>query len=365
MVTQLTISQALIICTLVIVGQMDYFYNAPMGMDAESVLEMRIPGGRPLTQNRFKQELLQIPGVETVSLTNNGAISTSRWVGPYTLTYNGERKTRPSTPVKFIDKDFLSTYGITLLAGDNIKEIDSLDQVLVNEALIAELGITDPNEVIGQPMQFWSYSGQVVGVVRDFNTRSLHDSMEPVVMIYDRGFAFAALRFNTANTRELLAGVKEVYETTYPEKDFEPKFLDETIASFYEEERKAASLFQMAAGVAIFIGCIGLIGLITYIASRKVKEVGVRKVLGASVANILMLFSRQFLSLTLIGFLLAAPAAWYLMDSWLQNYEYRIEMGVGVFAIGFLASISLVMLSTGFRAYLSASANPAKSLRSE
>lgn len=364
-VTQLTISQALIICTLVIVGQMDYFYNAPMGLDSESVLEMRIPPGKALTQRRFKEQLLQIPGVESVSLTNNGAISTSRWVGPYTLTLNGERHNRPSTPVKFIDKDFLNTYGIQLLAGENIQEIDSLDQVLVNESLIAELGIDDPYEVIGQPMEFWSYKGLVVGVVSDYNTRSLHDSMEPLVMIYDKGFAFAALRFNTNETKALLSAVGNIYNETYPEKDFEPQFLDDTIASFYEEERKAASLFQMAAVVAIFIGCIGLIGLITYIASRKVKEVGVRKVLGASVANILMLFSRQFLSLTFLGFVIAAPLAWYVMQGWLQNYEYRIEMGVGVFAIGLVASVALVMLSTGFRAYLSASANPSKSLRSE
>jgi len=364
-VTQLTISQALIICTLVIVGQMDYFYNAPLGLDAESVLEMHIPGGKAMKQKRFKEQLLQIPGVETVSLTNNGAISSSRWVGPYTVTLKGERVNRPSTPVKFIDKDFLETYGIELMAGENIKEIDSLDQFMVNKALISELGIEDPYEVIGQVMEFWDYKGQIVGVANDYNTRSLHNGMEPLVMIYDRGFSFAGLRFNTSDTKALVSSVGDLYAETYPEKDFRPLFLDETIANFYEEEQKASTLFQVAAMVAIFIGCIGLIGLITYMASRKVKEVGVRKVLGASVANILMLFSRQFLSLTFIGFALAAPAAWYLMKGWLQNYEYRYEMGIGVFAIGLIASVLLVMLSTGIRAYLSASANPAKSLRSE
>ena len=163
----------------------------------------------------------------------------------------------------------------------------------------------------------------------------------------------------------MTASLGVLYHEIYPDKDFKPQFLDEVIANFYEEEQKASTLFQIAAGVAIFIGCIGMIGLISYVASRKVKEIGIRKVLGASVANILMLFSRQFLALTFAGFVLAAPLAYYLMNNWLQNYENRISIGVGTFALALLAAIILVIISIGFRAYYSATINPTSSLRSE
>jgi ABC-type antimicrobial peptide transport system permease subunit len=362
---QLMISQALIICTIIVVKQMDYFYNAPMGLDKESVIEIRVPGGDVENHKLFKSRALQVPGVESMTMASTGAISSNLWVGPYELTLNGELVQRAGTQIKFIDKDFLDTYGIELLLGDNIIERDSAYNFLVNEELIKDLGLEDYADIIGLPMSFWGREGFVTGVVSDYNTQSLHSSVSPLVMVYGAGYGASALKFKTADVKSMLSGLETIYTEIFPERDFQASFLDDTITSFYEEEQKASTLFQIAAGVAIFIGCIGMIGLISYVASRKVKEVGVRKVLGASVANIILLFSRQFFALTLIGFLLATPVAWYLMNSWLQNFENRISMGVGVFALGLLATIVLVVLSTGFRAYHSATINPAKSLRSE
>lgn len=363
--TQLVISQALILCTLVVIQQMDYFYNAPLGLNPESVLELSLPGGDRAGHAVFKNRALAIPGIEAVTLSNSGAISSSSWVGPYELTLKGEQITRSNTPVKFIDKDFLDTYGVNLLAGENIRETDSVYQFLVNEKLIEELGITDPYEIIGEPMEFWGRKGFITGVVSNYNTQSLHSSMEPVVMVYGSGYSWAALRFNTTETREMVTALGDLYADVFPERDFNPSFLDEIIANFYVEEQKASTLFQVAAGVAIFIGCIGMIGLISYMANRKTKEVGIRKVLGASVANILMLFSRHFLFLTLTGFVIAAPLAYYLMTNWLQNFEYRISFGAETFAFSLLASILLVVVATGLRAYRSATVNPVRSLRSE
>ena len=363
--TQLMISQALIICTVIIVKQMDYFYNAPIGLDKESVIEFRVPGGQATNQKLFKERALQIPGVDKVTLTNSGAISNSVWVGPYILTMDGEKIRKDGTQVKFIDPDFLDTYGIKLVAGRLPSENDSISDFLVNEKLISELNLEDPNDIIGMPMEFWGNTGFVVGIVADYNTQSLHNSLSRVVMLPGQGFSWTAVRFKTADTKAMLASLETVYAEVFPNKDFEPKFLDELIANFYEEEQKASTLFQIAAGVAIFIGCIGMLGLISYVASRKVKEVGIRKVLGASVSNILLLFSRQFVGLTLIGFVLAAPLTYYIMDQWLRDYEYRVSLGVGTFALGLGGTLVLVMLSIGFRAYHSATINPAKSLRSE
>lgn len=363
--SQLMISQALIICTIIVVRQMDYFYNAPLGIDKESVLEFRVPGGEVEKHKLFKERAIQIPGVENVTMASTGAISNSLWVGPYELTLNGEVTKRPGTQIKFVDKDFLPTYGLDLLAGDNVIERDSSYTFLVNEKLVKDLGMEDYSEILGKPITFWGNKGFVTGVVSNYNTQSLHSEIQPVVMVYGAGYATAAIRFNTSDLKPMMASLEDVYNEIFTENDFNAKFLDETIVSFYEEEQKASQLFQIAAAVAIFIGCIGMVGLISYVAGRKVKEVGVRKVLGASVANIILLFSRQFFALTLIGFTIAAPVAWYIMNGWLQNFENRVSMGVGVFATGLLVTVVLVIISTGYRAWHSATVNPAKSLRSE
>ena len=362
--SQLMISQALIICTVVIVKQMDYFYNAPIGLDKESVVELSVPGRQIENHRLFKSRALQIPGVESITRTNSGAISNSVWFGSYTLQMNGETIENGSE-IKFVDEDFLTTYGIELVQGENVKGRDSLKSFLVNEQLLREIGISDYSEVIGMPFSYWGNNGHIGGVVADYNTQSLHGTLKPLVMMYNEGYARMALRFNTQDVKSMLTSLDELYKEVFPERDFNPNFLDETIASFYEEEQKASTLFQIAAGIAIFIGCIGMIGLISYMASQKVKEVGIRKVLGASIASILLLFSRQFMAFIMIAFLVAAPIAYYLMNDWLQNFEYSINIGVNIFVMALGLTTFLVLLSIGFRAYHSATTNPTQSLRSE
>lgn len=362
--SQLMISQALIICTVIVIQQMDYFYNAPIGLDKESVMELYLPGGMIEEHQLFKTRVEKIPGVESMTVTNSGAISTSVWSGPSRLGIGDEVVERTSE-LKYIDKDFLKTYGIELLLGENVVESDSIASFLVNEEFIKQVGLKDMSEVMNLPISIWGREGFVRGVVSNYNTRSLHSGLSPVVMTYGAGYSWCALRFNTDDVTATIATLGKVYNEIFPEQNFDPEFLDTSIENFYTEEEKASTLFQIAAVVAIFIGCIGLIGLISYMVSTKIKEIGIRKVLGASVANILLLFSRQFLMLTLVGFALATPLAWYLMDGWLQNYENRILIGPEVFGIALMATMLLVVLSIGIRAYHSAAINPAKSLRSE
>ncbi len=362
--TQLMISQALIICTVIILQQMDHFYNAPIGLDKDSIIEISVPGGQVENHRLMKSRALQIPGIESVTRTNSGAISGNVWFGGYDLQMDGETIEK-SSEVKFIDKDFLQTYGIKLLEGTNVLERDSLKSFIVNEQLLKEIGITDYNEVLGKPFSFWSHSGHIGGVVADYNTQSLHASIQPLVMVFNEGYGSMALKFKTQDIRSLLSSLGETYTEIFPERDFNPRFLDETLANFYEEEQKVSTLFQIAAGIAILIGCIGMIGLISYIAQQKIKEVGIRKVLGASISSILLLFSRQFLVFTFLGFAIAAPFAYYLMNSWLQGFESRVDIGVDVFALGLIVTALLVILSVGIRAYKSATINPAQSLRSE
>lgn len=361
---QLMISQVLIICTILAVRQMDFFYNAPIGLDKESVLELQLPFEQPENELLFKSQAMKIPGVQNVTFSNTAAISNSIWAGGFRAEINGEW-IRSHGHVKYVDSDFLATYGIELIAGENIIDRDSSKTFLINEQMVKKLGLSDANEAIGKALDVWGDRGFITGVVSNYHTESLHESVKGLIMTYGRGYGTAAIRFNTSDIGTMVDQLEPVYTSLFPERNFEPEFLDETVANFYDDEAKVSTLFQVAASVAIFIGCIGMIGLISYMANRKTKEVGIRKVLGASVANILLLFSRHFLVLTFTGFVLAAPVAYWLMINWLQNFEYSVGIGVGTFALALLASIMLVVLATGYRAYRSAVVNPAQSLRSE
>jgi len=361
---QMAISQALIICTILVVKQMDHFYNSPLGLEPESVVEVFVGSTNAEDNQLFRSLASETPGIEMVTFSNTGAISNSLWAGNYSSRVAEEEMTG-NAHVKFIDDYFLDTYGIQLIAGENVRDSEKGDEYLVNEVFLADLGIKDPVEALGLPVSIWGNDGFIKGVVANYNSQSLHESLKPLVMLYQEGYASSAIRFETSEVQTMIKGLESAFVKAYPGKEFNANFLDETINNFYSEEQKASLLFQVAAGVAIFIGCIGMFGLVSYIAGRKTKEVGVRKVLGASVANILAIFSRHFLSLAFLGFVVAAPISYYLMDGWLQNYQYRIDIGAGTFALGLVATLVLVAVSTGLRAYRSATVNPVKSLRSE
>ena len=361
---QMAISQALIICTILVVRQMDHFYNSPLGLEPESVVEVYV-GDATVEKNKlFRSLAMETPGVELVTYNNSGAISENIWAGSYWARVAGEEK-KGHAHVKFIDELFLDTYGIELIAGENVRSSEKGREYLINEVFLKEMGFDDPTDALGAPVSIWGNMGKVKGVVANYNAESLHEALKPLLMLYEEGYATCAIRFETSEVQQMMKGLEAAFVKVYPGRDFEPSFLDETITNFYQEEQKAAILFQVAAGMAIFIGCIGMFGLVSYIAGQKTKEVGVRKVLGASVSHIITLFSRHFVGLTLLGFLVAAPVAYYLMEQWLANYEYRVDIGMGTFALGLVATLVLVTLSTGLRAYRSATVNPVKSLRSE
>ena len=361
---QMAISQALIICTILVVRQMDHFYNSPLGLEPESVVEVFVGNTNAENNQLFRNLISDVPGVESVTYTNTGAISDNLWAGSFKSRVGDEEK-KGHAHIKFIDEQFLNTYGIELIAGENVRATENAKEFLVNEVFLKEIGVKDPMEAIGLPASIWGNDGFIRGVVADFNSQSLHEGMKPLLMLYEEGYASSAIRFETSEIQPMIKGLEEAFVKVFPGRDFNANFLEETISNFYEEEQKASLLFQIAAGMAIFIGCIGMFGLVSYIAGRKTKEVGVRKVLGASVSNILLLFSRHFLGLALIGFVVAAPVAYYLMEQWLQNCEYRINIGISTFSLGLMVTLILVAVSTGFRAYRSATVNPVKSLRSE
>lgn len=366
-VTQFAISQILIIGTIVAVSQMNHVRNADLGFNKEALLIMpaytdsiNLARMEPL-----RQQLLQNPDVVSVSFGSDEVSSNNNWASNFAF----DNKKDEDYPVfhKFGDVNYLKTYGLQLAAGRNYVASDTTNEIIINETLLHKLGMTDPQKAIGKNLRLgggrWL---PVVGVVKDFKTNSLKDEVKPLTIAARKQFYFSlAVKINTANLSRTTAQVQKLWEKTYPEYAFNSHFADETIENFYRQENQLSLLYKIFAAIAIFISCLGLYGLVSFMAAQKTKEVGIRKVLGASVGNIVVMFSKEFTVLISIAFLIAVPVAWYYMNNWLQDFQYRISIGIGVFGLAIMVSLIIAWITVGYKAVKAALINPVKSLRSE
>jgi len=253
------------------------------------------------------------------------------------------------------------------VAGHGYDPSDTIREVVVNETFLNKLGIQNPASAIGKTVRMGSKTwAPIVGVVKDFKTNSLREAVKPIVISPNKKFeSEACVKIQTADLTKTVASIQKLWENTYPEYAYTGYFFDESIAAFYKQENQLALLFKIFAAIGIFISCLGLYGLISFMVVQRTKEVGVRKVLGASVANIVYLFSKEFMLLITISFVLATPIAWYMMNGWLQNFAYRVNLTVWVFVLAVISSIVIAWLTVGYKAIKAAVANPVKSLRSE
>jgi ABC-type antimicrobial peptide transport system permease subunit len=267
------------------------------------------------------------------------------------------------------DEDYLKTFGLQLLAGRNyeLEKSDTVREALVNETLITKLGIQNPVNAVGKDIRLGGDSWiKIVGVIKDFKTNSLRETIKPTLVLAKKKFyERTAIKTHSANLAATHAAIEASWNKFYPEYAMNGSFLDENIAHFYRQEEQLSLLYKIFAGLAIFISCLGLYGLVSFMAVQRVKEVGIRKVLGASIGNIVYLFSKEFTILITVAFVVAVPIAWYMMSSWLSNFAYRININVGVFALAVMISIIIAWITVGYKAIKAAVANPVKSLRSE
>lgn len=368
-ITQFAISQILIIGTIVAVSQMNHVRNADLGFNKEAllILPAQTDSINLARMEPLRQQLLQNPGVLNVSFCSDEVSSNNDWSSNFAF----DNKKDEDFPVfhKFGDAEYLKTYGVKLIAGRNYVASDTMNEFVINETLLHKLGLTDPQKVIGKNIRIGS--GQwlpVVGVVKDFKTNSLKDGTKPLTIAARKQFYFTiAVKINTANLSATKAQIQKLWEKTYPEYAFTSHFADDTIENFYRQENQLSLLYKIFACIAIFISCLGLYGLVSFMAAQKTKEVGIRKVLGASVGNIVVMFSKEFTVLIGIAFIIAVPVAWYYMNSWLQNFEgpNRINIGIGVFLLAIFVSLIIAWITVGYKAVRAALANPVKSLRSE
>ena len=269
---------------------------------------------------------------------------------------------------KFADDQYVPVYKFQVVAGRNLQPSGMTREFLVNESFIKSLGLKGPEDILNKEISIWNdlIKCPVVGVLKDFNDRSFRNDLAPL-LITTNGTMYnqAAIKLGSANLAVTLQSVKKIWEQTFPNFVYEYRFLDDKIESFYKQENQLAQLYKIFASIAIFLSCLGLYGLASFMAVQRIKEVGIRKVLGASAGNIVFLFSKEFIVLIAIAFGIAAPIAWYYMNQWLQDYVYRINTSWWLFATGGIVAIFIALATISFQAIKAAVANPVKSLRTE
>ncbi|CAN5440018.1 ABC transporter permease [soil metagenome] len=368
-VTQFAISQMLIIGMVVVASQLRFVQNKELGFRKDAILTVEmpaVPSQDVVKQSTFRSLVTSIPDVEKFSYSMSGAPQ-SGWTSSTGLKYNNRPKAEDfSIQRKYIDAKYLDLYGIKVVAGRNIYPSDTSRETLVNETFVRKLGLSDPTQVIGKPLFVDQKNIEIVGVVSDFNQEALKKAISPLFMTSKASqYHFANLQLHSGNFQRVIRQVEKFYNQVYPDNYFTHQFVDAQIERNYRQEQTMSKLVNFFAGIAVLIGCLGLYGLVLFMISQKTKEIGVRKVLGASIGSILWLFGKEFARLIIIAFVVAAPVAWWVMTRWLQEFEYKIDFGPGIFAIAILATVTVAALTVSFQSAKAALMNPIKSLRSE
>ncbi|MFI5154425.1 MAG: ABC transporter permease, partial [Chitinophagales bacterium] len=274
----------------------------------------------------------------------------------------------------YVDQNYISTLGMRMAAGRNFSHefLSDSSAVIINESAAKLLGFKNPlGETLYRPNGYSANGGftskpfHIVGVVNDFNFSSMHDKVGPLIIELGENYGRVAMRINSGNIPALISQVQNKWKAMAPSEPFNYSFLDAEFEKMYNAEQRTGKLFITFALLAIFIACLGLFGLVTYAAEQRIKEIGIRKVLGASVSEIVTMISKDFLILVLIAFVIAFPVAWWIMNQWLQSFAYRINISWWVFALAALLTIAIALLTVSLQAIKAAIANPVKSLRTE
>lgn len=368
-VVQFGISQLFIIGTIVLINQMQYLINKDLGFQKDAVIDVPIPVQESPTapngsskMRTLKDQTTSLAGVESASL--NAAPPSSGSVSGTSFQIEGKEGDF-RTQVKQVDGDYVKTFRLEFIAGENIKDYDTAQGFVVNKRLSEVAGYT-PDEIVGKVLNMWGRRLPVVGVVKDFHTVSLTEEIPPVVMMNRiRGYENLSVKLNPANMQSTIKEIQKYWEVQYPEAIFTFNFLDEQIREFYNTQRRMSVLVGVFASMAILIGCLGLLGLATFMANQKTKEIGIRKVLGASVQSIFFIFSKEFAILIVIGFVLAVPFAWYMTTQFLEQFQYRVELGPLVFVAGIAITALIAFITVGYRSFKAATVNPVDSLKCE
>jgi putative ABC transport system permease protein len=370
-VAQFSISIILIVATAVVFQQLRYMQQASLGYDRDHVINIPYNSALNPQFESFRNELLKNPSIKDVARSSR--IPTGRLLDALdTKVMGGDSMIPMNVDLKFItvDQHFIPAYNVRFAAGRNFSPDLLTDSVnyIINEAAVKVLGWKSANEAIGKDLSYGMISGKVIGVTRDFHFESMHQKIVPLLMRmpFQRG-GFGNLSVKTAggNITAVITAIQNTWSKYQPDSPFTYTFLDESYSRLYDSEQKQGTLFTVFACIAIFIACMGLFGLSAFAIIQRIKEIGIRKVLGASAGNIVTLLSKDFLKLIAIAAVIAFPVAWYAMKHWLQDFAYRVDIAWWVFILAGSIAACIALLTISVQAIKAALANPIKSLRTE
>lgn len=373
-VFQFVISLTFITGALIGGKQLQYVMHKDMGFNKDAVVLVRIPWkylrddaytGKQLA---LSHELRKHPGIKEISLGTE-PLTSGYSSSPYTWTREGQEPVVRQLHKKWVDTAYVGLYDLRLVAGRNLSPSDTTNELILNESAVKAFGFASPEDAVGKMLKQSEGALPVVGVVADFNMQSFYNKIEPAALMSDRSrLSTLNIRLDQTRSEQWPAVIQEMenqWNNFYPKGTFQYSFYDESIAQLYRQERNLGTLINLATGIAIFISCIGLFGLATLTAWQRTREIGIRKVLGASVSGIATLLTREYVVLVILAFLIASPLAWWAMNKWLEGFVYRIEVNAWIFVISGSASLLIALLTVSYQAVRAALANPVEALRTE
>ena len=369
-VFQFIIAQVFIIGMMVVDKQIHYSMQKDMGFRKDAIINFYMPFDPQNPDNKkflLQDELKQISGIQNVSLGNQSP-AISGFMSTIISYEEKGKEVKLNVDSRNGDTAFLSVYNIKLVAGRNITASDTANELLINETGAKQIGYHNPADAVNHFVKYGNNALPIVGVMKDFNLTSVRTAIHPLIYFAAPKWGYVmhvALQQNPETWQTAIAKMQAAWKSIYPDEDFDYTFLDKKISDFYKEDQQLSTLLTWSASVAIFISCLGLLGLVIFITNNRTKEIGVRKILGASVKQIITLLSVDFVKLLALAFVIAIPVAWWLMHNWLQNFAYHTTLSWWIFLASGFIMITIALVILGIRAGKAAMANPVKSLRME
>jgi putative ABC transport system permease protein len=368
---QFAISIILIIATAIVFSQMRYMQNKALGFDREHIITIPYANELAPKFEAFRSDLLKSNNIKNVARSSR--IPTGRLLDAMgAKVTSGDTLAPIPTDIKFVtaDYDFIPTYGVKILAGRGFSREfgEDTSSFLINEAAANVLDFKNINDAVGNNFGYGNLNGKIVGVFNDFHFESMHQKIVPLVMFKPKNNTFygrISVKISGGNISAALGKIESTWKKFLPETPYQYTFLDENFEKLYNAEQKQKTLLTIFACLAIFIACLGLFGLSAFAITQRIKEIGIRKVLGASTSAIVSLLSKDFLKLVFVSAIIAFPVAWYFMNKWLEDFAYRISMPVGIFFIAAIVAAIIALITISLQAIRAALTNPVKNLRTE
>lgn len=377
-VLQFTACVVMIAGTVIVINQLSYMRNLNLGLNLEHVVSIRGPRVLPENASRgamlinFREELKKLGGVDGAALSSTLPGQGFNWNGASLRKVTDDPSAAIQGVATYIDSAFAPLYGLKRIAGREFSQVAAREdtanaawKIMLNETACKSVGYKAPEEAVDEFVMVGDYRAQVIGVYKDFKWSSAHQAQQSIIFGRTSSGNYISVRLSTNDLSSVIARMEEIYAKHFPGNLFQYSFVDQTFDLQYKNDQRFARLFSIFAGMSIFIACLGLFGLVAFTAQQRNKEIGVRKVLGASVTGIVALLGKDFLLLVVIGFALAIPLTLYIMNQWLTNFANRTDIGIGTFALAGLLALVIALATVSWQSIKAAVANPVKSLRSE